>query len=464
MMNGNAGGKGKPTPPAGAPDWSQVDRYLANIPAAAPELPPLPNIAYPDAATEVIAPSYPHRPSAYPQALPPSAPYPASLLGTMDPPTVSIAVPGSTPAPYAPLPPGPPPVPWDAPTVAMSAGSVPPALDRLVVGRDPIAPPPMRAVPVDLSDSPSDDALFEALFPEDEQPPKPLVDDLVLAQEELPSVTDAALWGETGELRPMVESRRGERFECDPPIASKLQRQDARVSNGEVRSISSGGLFLSVENAPLLETALVVTFVRGDGQKLSIGGRVVYRPKDGLGVAIRLSSEVRARAFVLSFIDFVKQKRAGIQRSEILVREVDQSEVDPEDPIEANTEEAALNRAWASAKANLDDKKAQQEFVNQCVTLQRIDFALECYRKLHSEHPDDERIKKYLTNVGTVLSFYVLKPSSKTQESNQFFKLPSAGKLLLYVAVLLALVTLTLIVRAKDRLTEEDVVPVEILE
>ncbi|MBI4820355.1 MAG: PilZ domain-containing protein [Deltaproteobacteria bacterium] len=452
-MSQDQGNRRKP-PAQGGQDWSDVDRYLANIPAPV-ELPPLP-APYAEAATEVLAPSYPRpsMPPGYAQPIP--TPYGnLAPLPYVEAPTVPIEVPRGTPAPYSPLPPPampPPPIHWDAPTVSMGAGRPASAPSLL----DPIAPPPMRATPA-LSDSPSDDALFEALFPEDEQDPQPVVDDLVLAQEELPAVTDAALWGETGELRPMVESRRGERFECDPPVAGKLTRlEGGKVSNGEVRSISSGGLFLQVENPLPLETALVVTLVRGDGQKLSVGARVVFRPKDNSGMAIRLSAEVRARAFVLSYIDFLRQKRSGIQRSEILVKEVDEAKVDPEDHIESNTEEAALNRAWAAAKADLDNKLLHQEFLNQCVSLKKIDYALECYRKLQTEYPDDARIKKYLQNVGTVLGFYALKPSAKQEESNAFLKLPSPGKLVLYIAILLALVSLTMLVKARAKREDEE--------
>jgi hypothetical protein len=109
-----------------------------------------------------------------------------------------------------------------------------------------------------------------------------------------------------------------------------------------------------------------------------------------------------------------------------------------EEPAVAESE---LNLAWDRALGQIDDDNAQQNFIKLCLSARRLDFALERYRALKAERPDDERVAKYLLQIGTILSFSALQRSPDAAKTPKLSP-PVVFMIMLVVAIIALMVVL----------------------
>ena len=278
---------------------------------------------------------------------------------------------------------------------------------------------------LDLSDSKlswlSDDSEAQAA---NSLPP---VDDLVLESKakpeeefddfpDTPSLAEGGgAWARTADLRPMVERRRNERYEFDNFVVRAVLRDAAgQVTRARVRDMASGGLFVET-NAPFpFKSDVFVEVKLKGGRALTVAGRVVFQPESGM--AVRLKTDVQTRAFLLAFVDEIIDPNCDEALREITII---QQNI-PEAESAGSVDMAALSQSWNRVLRHLEDETVHQAFIQKCLSASRLDYALEQYRKLQAERPDDEKVTRYLTQVGTILNFQAFgrddkrKPQTKT--------------------------------------------------
>ncbi|MBX2813374.1 MAG: hypothetical protein KTR25_16280 [Myxococcales bacterium] len=104
--------------------------------------------------------------------------------------------------------------------------------------------------------------------------------------------------------------------------------------------------------------------------------------------------------------------------------------------------EASLDRLWQQSVTHLADDRVQQAFIRACIREQQLSYALDKYQGLNKQYPSDDRVKKYLTQVGTIVTLYALQPQKQGWSS----VVPSRGTRLLLMGFIIA--ALILIVMA----------------
>lgn len=149
-------------------------------------------------------------------------------------------------------------------------------------------------------------------------------------------------------------------------------------------------------------TLVNVELIVVDGQRAELGGNV---GRSGEG-QILIDLEVpAAQASLLK--RFIAEAQDANQPSieQVRIRERAESEVAPVDFVDDET----LATLFDVAATRLDDDEQQQIFIQACIKAQRLQFAVQCYRELKKDNPDDERVARYLNQVGTILGFYAFR-------------------------------------------------------
>lgn len=207
-------------------------------------------------------------------------------------------------------------------------------------------------------------------------------------------------WARTADLRPMVERRRNERYEFDNFVVRATMRDaEGRVTRARVRDMSSGGLFIETATPFPFKSDVYLELKLKSGRSLTVAGRVVFQPESGM--AVRLKTDVQTRAFMLAFVDEIVDPACEDSLREVTLTQ----RASPQEGARDATDLASLSQSWNRVLRHIEDDAVHQAFIQKCLSATRLDYALEQYRRLQTERPDDDRVTKYLTQVGTILNF-----------------------------------------------------------
>lgn len=279
----------------------------------------------------------------------------------------------------------------------------------------------------------------------EEAAPRPLpeVDDLVLGSSpsgppsgldhpdpelldfpDTPSLAEGGgAWARTADLRPVVERRRNERYEFDNFVVRAIMKDaEGRVTRARVRDMSSGGLFIETTTPFPFKSDLYLEAKLKSGRSITVAGRVVFQPESGM--AVRLKTDVQTRAFLLAFVDEIVDPSCEDSLREITLVQ----RAAPDGASADSADIASLSQAWNRVLRHIEDDAVHQAFIQKCLSATRLDYALEQYRRLQTERPDDDRVTKYLTQVGTILNFQAFSRDDKPQSSKK--RSPFAMKLM----------------------------------
>lgn len=177
-----------------------------------------------------------------------------------------------------------------------------------------------------------------------------------------------------------------------------------RSVRGQVRSISpSGQLLVDVAQPPPADQSVTAELIVVDGRRAELPG-VVTRSGEG---QMLLELEVgAAQGEVLA--QFIREtqdpSQPTIEQVRIRARRPEEARAAPAAPKLVDDE--TLRRMFDAAAQALDDDAKQQAFIQACIKAERLPFAVQCYRELKADRPEDERVAKYLGQVGTILGFY----------------------------------------------------------
>ena len=231
--------------------------------------------------------------------------------------------------------------------------------------------------------------------------------------------------------RPETEHPHDTRHEIPDGVRIIVTLADGRTLRSTVQDGSYGGrLGLELSDGIRMNVPVTVEVILLDGRRSDIPGRTVA-PDNGAGIEIVLDLDPGDSVHFGRFLD--EARDPSLPRAEALrVRE--------RAAVEAQSDN--IDQLWLSAKERLDDDGRQQAFIQACLRQQRMDFAIRSYRRLKDERPDDERVAKYLKQVGTILGFYALR---KDQGQEDEVPSMSAGlKIAFGLFLLAALIFMTL--------------------
>ncbi len=249
------------------------------------------------------------------------------------------------------------------------------------------------------------------------------------------------------DVRPPVDveeidaRRRGfERYSLrENQVRAALFGADRHARYGRLTDASVTGMWIETEHPlPFRSEVDVDWCVMGFSQTFK--GRVVRSSLNGM--AIQIETDDVSWRFRSSFIDLARTPSSDPPSVVVRLRaDRDGHRVSPDLAMLQQ-----LEQEWLGVLEALDDDGAHQGFINVCLKNKRLEFALECYRELKTSNPDSEVATRYLKQIGTILSFYTLQPSTQKNEEKKKGLIPIV---LIVLAVLVAAIAAPSIVRSK---------------
>jgi hypothetical protein len=231
-----------------------------------------------------------------------------------------------------------------------------------------------------------------------------------------------------------IERRKSLRQELNVrPVRAVLSMEKEQSARGRVRNMSAqGGLFIET-HAPLPFKARVrADFTLPNARRMSFEGRVVRKPEDG--VAIHLKANLDGVKFLHTFIE------QAVAFDGPAVQDIHIFELEGEEETEQAVSEAELSQAWDKLRDNFASEEQNQAFIKLCLSGRRLDYALERYREMRRERPEDERIPKYLLQIGTIISFSAMNKAQPEKEAKKVR--PAVALIFLLVVALCSLLFL----------------------
>jgi hypothetical protein len=225
------------------------------------------------------------------------------------------------------------------------------------------------------------------------------------------------------------------------PVRAVLDVDVEHQGRALVRSLEFPGTLQLEARRPIpAATRVEVELVFLDGRRVPLHGRVA---RSGAGeMSVRLDLLEGDGALLERYLEQSQEQAPGARGPELIrirPRGAPESKDEPDD--------AVLLARWQEASLDLDDQEAHQRFIQDCVRARRLEFAVQCYRNLQAVSPDDERVARYLQQVGTILGFYVLRKSNQG-DADGAVKIPRTLKVgaifLLVVGALLGLAAIFL--------------------
>ena len=205
--------------------------------------------------------------------------------------------------------------------------------------------------------------------------------------------------------KPVCKSLQGEFERTVHVVRATVLTDDGAPRRGRIRSMSRSGDVLVQTQSPLdLGCGVDVAFTAGDGRRIAFAGRVVSRGEDQM--RLRLELGPGAEQALDTFLRHARDPAAG-RLDPVRICARTPTRPDPEVPTAR-----PLVHWFSEIAERLDDNDAHQAFIQACLKTQRLEVAVRCYRELKEQAPSDERIDRYLNQVGTILGFYALRKDS----------------------------------------------------
>lgn len=249
-------------------------------------------------------------------------------------------------------------------------------------------------------------------------------------------------------------TRRGplaDHVELEGPAVRALWVADgARTVRGHVRSTSAPlrgadgattwQLLVELPEPPRAGVRVSVELILVEGERAELTGAVAVSAQ---GQALLELEVPEARAALLD--RFLAEARApggpAIEPVRIRARAPRAGSQGPPPPGPELLDDEALRRVFEDASTKLDDDDVQQGFIQACIRADRLQLAVQCYRGLKEAHPEDERVQRYLNQVGTILGFYAFRKQETVEEEG----MPRTLKWGLFAFVFAALILWVLV-------------------
>ncbi|MEQ8275266.1 MAG: hypothetical protein RMA76_43235 [Deltaproteobacteria bacterium] len=213
-------------------------------------------------------------------------------------------------------------------------------------------------------------------------------------------------------------------------VRAQVTLGEGQVTRGRIRAMSYDGEVVLDSREPLaLGTKVSARFTTTQGREVEVPGRVVG--VEGSTSSLQLKLQELDVDPIRLFVDEARDITTPAI-AQVLIRAL----VAPPrgDSLEGNR---SLQEHWTQVRGRLDDDEAHQVFIKSCLEAKQIEFAVRCYRELKNANPEDERIQKYLNQVGTILGFYAFKKADAEKDEGG---MPTMWKVALGLFVLMVLI------------------------
>lgn len=224
-----------------------------------------------------------------------------------------------------------------------------------------------------------------------------------------------------------IERRSARRHELDVNVVRVvISGPGVQTVRGRVRNLSNnGGMLIDTSIRLPLKTPVTAELTLFDGRMMIFSGRVVRTMSNDL--AIRFDVDDTQHAFLDLYI---AEARAPNQRAIQPLRVSMREQGTTEDIID----DMMLMKRWLEVSERIEDDDIQQRFIQDCLKAERIEFAVARYRELKLQRPEDERVAKYLQQIGTILSFYAFQKKDPAQKERP--KIPASLKIVIGIFIL----------------------------
>ncbi len=213
-------------------------------------------------------------------------------------------------------------------------------------------------------------------------------------------------------------------------VRAQVTLGEGQVTRGRIRAMSYDGEVVLDSREPLaLGTKVSARFTTTQGREVEVPGRVVG--VEGTTSSLQLKLQELDVDPMRLFVDEARDITTPAI-AQVLIRAL----VAPPrgDSLGDNR---SLQEHWTQVRGRLDDDEAHQVFIKSCLEAKQIEFAVRCYRELKDANPEDERIQKYLNQVGTILGFYAFKKADVEKDDGG---MPMMWKVALGLFVLMVLI------------------------
>jgi hypothetical protein len=228
-----------------------------------------------------------------------------------------------------------------------------------------------------------------------------------------------------------VERPAFERHELEKGrVAARIWRKPQGPPGvGFVTNASVTGMWIETDSAMPARTQVQVELLVPGGYSATLSGKIVRA--NASGMAVQLKTEDSTWQFRSSFLELARREDG--QAPSVIIRKGDVEEGERAPEIDPNAEAAdfrVLGAKWQEVLTELSSDAVHQEFIQECLRRQRLEFGLERYREL-KDGPDDAIAAKYLGQIGVILGFMSLKKEQKGDDG----KRARMAKLILLFAV-----------------------------
>ena len=226
--------------------------------------------------------------------------------------------------------------------------------------------------------------------------------------------------------------RNFERFDvtANPIHVSIRDEHRSTLGTGLVENASVTGMWVNTENPLKFRDLVRVEITILDGVRMEFAGRVVRSADNGF--ALHLSTSDEDWRFRAQFIELARRGSGVAPR--VNIRRTDEEDLANFQKREEQLRH--LRRIWETASKDIESEPMHQEFIQECIRIKRLEFALERYRELKVIRPDLELVDRYIQQLGTVLSFYNLQDREKRNR-----RVATRGVMVALVIALLVAVT-----------------------
>lgn len=213
-----------------------------------------------------------------------------------------------------------------------------------------------------------------------------------------------------------------------------------QTQEGLLVRASKSGLVVRVPEPLAFRSVVLAEWIAFGGYTMAFAGHVIRTSDDEMAIRFELQSEHDA-TFLSSFVQMADSEDSHALRLSIRqVRDDDAS-------LDAAEQTRRLEQAWAQLEPRFGQDAAHQAFIQMCLRMQRIDFALARYRESLERPKLQKAAQTYLDQLGKILTFSGF---SKREEATNKPRQKAMWLLVAGVFLLLLLVGLRLAASRAD--------------
>ncbi|MGF1511894.1 MAG: hypothetical protein ACFB9M_20560 [Myxococcota bacterium] len=180
-------------------------------------------------------------------------------------------------------------------------------------------------------------------------------------------------------------------------IPAYVRSPNGPTSRGRLERASMSGLVIACPHPLPFRAPVLAEWMAFGGYTMAFAGHVIRTSREDMAIRLVLESE-HDRTFLHSFLELARGGGRSLQVTVRQVREEDES-------MDLAAGARRLEQAWSGLETRFGSDDAHQRFIQTCMRLGRIDFALARYRDAAKRKPTQANAEKYIDQIGKILTF-----------------------------------------------------------